>query len=110
MGLVVCREKTVNDEKVDHDFLSRQFFAVLHAIESGEKNLLAVVQIPNEYGRTVRIDKALAAAASHLEASVPDQHFASAKSACQKVGTEAPSNKMNEIARAIFDALQARKK
>ena len=80
---------------------------MIRTIANGETSLLAEVQILDEFGRTVRIDKALAAAASHLEAPVPGDCVALVQKACQKVGIEPPSNKMNEIARAIFDALRA---
>ena len=84
--------------------------AAIRAIANGEMNLLASIQIPDNYGRGVRIDEALAAAASHLETPVPDDCLGAVQKACQKVGIELPSNKINEIARAIFDALRSANK
>ena len=100
----------MNSKPTDHEYISRQFFAVLRAIANGETNLLASVQIPDDFDRTVGIDKALAAAASHLEAPAPDDCLDSVEKACQTTRIKPPSNKMNEIARAIFDALRAAQK
>ena len=94
----------------DHEYISRQFFAVLRAIANGATNLLTWVSVPDDLGRKVRIDKALEAAASYLEAPVPNDCLDIVEKACHTAGIKPPSNKMNEIARAIFDALRAAQK
>ena len=100
----------MTSEQTNGEFMLRKFFAVIRAIANGEMNLSASIQIPDDYGRTVRIDEALAAAASHLEIPVPDDCLGTVQKACRRMGIEPPSDKINEIARAISDAVKAGKK
>ena len=96
---------------VDREHIQKQFFAALCGIADRKATLLDSVAVPG-YGTRVRIDKALQAAANHLDQIPHQDHFDCIQRACETIGVPLPkqTTKMNEIAREIFNGLRPAKK
>jgi hypothetical protein len=77
--------------------------AALSGVAKG-MSLEQSVTVP-DIGQGIRINKALEAAASCPNVTVPADHLDIVKQACETAGINPPSDQMNDIARAIFDAL-----
>jgi hypothetical protein len=93
---------------VDREHIQKQFFAALCGIADKKATLLDTVAVPG-YGTRVRIDKSLQAAANYLDEIPHQDHFDCIQRACETVGipVQKQAMKMNEFARAIFDALRS---